>query len=54
MSARVDPETGLRLADGQSGITDFFYQEFPPPDSAVASAVLGGENAADQIRNQLF
>lgn len=54
MSARVDAETGLRLADGQSGITDFFYQEFPPPDSALASAVLGGENAADQIRNQLF
>jgi penicillin-binding protein 1A len=54
MSARIDAETGLKLADGQSGITDFFYQEFPPPDSALASAVLGGENAADQIRNQLF
>jgi penicillin-binding protein 1A len=54
VAARVDPETGLRLADGQSGITDYFYQEFQPPDSAVASAVLGGEHPAEEIRNQLF
>ena len=54
VSARVDSETGLRLADGQSGVTDYFYQEFQPPDSAIASAVLGGENPAEEIRNQLF
>ena len=54
VAARVDPDTGLRLADGQSGITDYFYHEFQPPDSAVASAVLGGEHPAEEIRNQLF
>lgn len=55
ISARVDPETGLRVADGQAGIADFFYQEFQPPEGAVASAVLGGsESSAEEIRNQLF
>ena len=54
VSARIDPDTGLRLADGQAGITDYFYQEFQPPDSSIASAVLGGEHPVEDIRNQLF
>ena len=54
VTARVDPDTGLRVADGQSGIVDFFYQEFQPPENAVASAVLGGEGASEEVRNQLF
>jgi penicillin-binding protein 1A len=54
VSARIDPETGLRVADGQSGMADFFYQEFQPPENAVASAVLGGDNPSEEIRNQLF
>ena len=54
ISARIDPDTGFRVAEGQSGIPDFFYQEFPPPDSAVASAVFGGSSPAEEIRNQLF
>ena len=54
ISARIDPDTGFRVAEGQSGIPDFFYQEFPPPDGAVASAVFGGSTPAEEIRNQLF
>ena len=54
MTARVDPDTGFRVADGQAGITDFFYQEFQPPESAVASAVLGSDHPAEDVRNQLF
>jgi penicillin-binding protein 1A len=54
VSAQVDPETGLRLAEGQPGITDYFYHEFQPPDSAVASAVFGADHPAEEIRNQLF
>ena len=42
------------VADGQAGISDFFYQEFQPPEGAIASAVLGGETPAEEIRNQLF
>jgi penicillin-binding protein 1A len=54
VTARVDPDTGLRAAHGQSGIADFFYQEFPPPENAVASAVLGGDNPSEDVRNRLF
>ena len=53
-TARVDPETGFRVADGQAGISDFFYQEFLPPEGAIASAVLGGDTPAEEVRNQLF
>jgi hypothetical protein len=42
------------LAEGQAGITDYFYHEFQPPDSAVASAVFGADHPAEEIRNQLF
>jgi len=54
ITARVDPDTGLRVAEGHPGIPDFFYQEFPPPEGAVASAVFGGGAPAEDIRNQLF
>jgi penicillin-binding protein 1A len=55
VTAHVDPMTGLRVPDGQSGIVDYFYQEFmPPEDVGVASAVLGGGKPAEEIRNQLF
>jgi hypothetical protein len=54
VTARVDPDTGLRAGDGQSGIADFFYQEFQPPDNSVASAVMGGDNPPEEVRNQLF
>jgi penicillin-binding protein 1A len=54
VTARIDADTGLRAADGQPGIADFFYQEFQPPENAVASAVLGGDNPSEEIRNQLF
>lgn len=54
VAARVDPDTGLRAADGQSGIVDFFYQEFQPPENAVANAVLGSDSPPEEVRNQLF
>ncbi|MBI4194512.1 MAG: penicillin-binding protein 1A [Betaproteobacteria bacterium] len=53
-AVRIDPDTGLRVADGQSGTVDFFYQEFMPPEDGVASAVPGGDRPAEEVRNQLF
>jgi penicillin-binding protein 1A len=50
----INPETGLRVADGQSGMTDFFYQEFLPPEDGVASAGFGGGGPPEEVRNQLF
>jgi penicillin-binding protein 1A len=54
VTARVDPETGFRVADSQAGVLDFFYQEFQPPEAAMASAVLGDDARTEDIRNQLF
>lgn len=46
----VNAETGLRAAEG-SGISEYFYQEFPAPSSDGAA---GGDKLPDDARNQLF
>ncbi len=46
----VNAETGLRVDEG-SGISEYFYQEFPAPSSDGAA---GGEKLPDEARNQLF
>ena len=54
VSMRVNPETGLRVADS-SGIVDYFYQEFLPPEQeTLVGGVLGGERPREDVRNQLF
>ena len=55
VAVRVNPETGLRVADAQSGIVDYFYQEFLPPEQeTLVGGVLGGERPREEVRNQLF
>lgn len=51
---RVDPETGLRVSDGQPGITDYFYQEFPPGEASAGGLAPGAEKPPEDVRNQLF
>jgi penicillin-binding protein 1A len=52
--ARVDPDTGLRAADGNSGIPEYFYQEFQPAEQeSIAGGPLGAR-PSEEIRNQLF
>ena len=46
----VNAETGLRTEEG-SGISEYFYQEFPAPSSDGAA---GAEKLPDEARNQLF
>jgi penicillin-binding protein 1A len=46
----VNAETGLRAGEG-SGISEYFYQEFPAPSSDSAA---GGDKLPDDARNQLF
>ena len=53
VALRVDPDSGLRVDDGQPGIVDFFFHEFPPTDQALAGAPSTGA-AAEEVRNQLF
>jgi penicillin-binding protein 1A len=52
-TVRIDPDTGLRVADGQPGVADFFYREFLPPDEAAAGD-LAGDKSSEEVRNQLF
>ncbi len=54
VSMRINPETGLRVSDS-SGIVDYFYQEFLPPEQeTLVGGVLSGERPREDVRNQLF
>lgn len=53
VAVRIDPDTGLRVGDGQAGVTDYFYHEFPPPD-ATAAGDATRSGPSEEIRNQLF
>jgi hypothetical protein len=56
ISVRINPETGTRAEEGEPGIVDYFYQEFPPPEGGGVSIGMptGGERPAEEVRNQLF
>jgi len=51
VTARIDPETGLRSADGK--LTEYFYQEFMPGE-ADADKATGADKPPEEVRNQLF
>jgi penicillin-binding protein 1A len=54
VALHVNPDTGLRVADAQGGLVDYFYQEFPPPaQETLIGGVVGGERP-EEVRNQLF
>jgi penicillin-binding protein 1A len=54
LAARVNPDTGLRAAEGQPGVGDFFYQEFLPGASSAGGLAPGVERPPEEVRNQLF
>ncbi len=55
VSVRVNPDTGLRIADAQGGVVDYFYQEFLPSEhETLVGGVLGGDRPREEVRNQLF
>ena len=51
VSLRINPETGLRAADGK--ISEFFYQEFVPPEDP-AEGQMNADRPPEDVRNQLF
>ena len=54
VALNVSADTGLRVAEAQTGIVDYFYREFlPPAQETVVGGVLGGERP-EEVRNQLF
>ena len=55
VAIKVSSETGARAIDGEPGVVDFFYQEFPPPEGGPAIGTpFGTERPAEEVRNQLF
>jgi penicillin-binding protein 1A len=56
ISARISPETGSRAEEGEPGIGEFYYQEFPPGEGAGPSIGMpgGAERPPEEVRNQLF
>jgi penicillin-binding protein 1A len=50
---RINADTGLRVDDGEPGIVDFFFREFPPMDQALGGPPAAGP-ATEDVRNQLF
>ncbi len=53
VAARINPETGLRVADG-SGLPDFFYVEFVPQEQETVAGGHLGDRPPEEVRNQLF
>jgi penicillin-binding protein 1A len=55
VAVRVNPDTGLRIANVEGGIVDYFYTEFLPPEhETLIGGVIGGERPREEVRNQLF
>ena len=55
VAVRVNPETGLRVVDAQTGVVDYFYQEFLPSEhETLVGGALGGDRPREEVRNQLF
>jgi len=54
LAVRVNPDTGLRVADGQPGVTDFFYKEFLPGAGSAGGLAPDVERPPEEVRNQLF
>jgi penicillin-binding protein 1A len=52
--ARINPDTGLRLAEGDGGIPDYFYQEFLPAEQENLAGGHLGDRPPEEVRNQLF
>ena len=46
---RINPDTGLKVADAQAGIVDYFYQEFLPPEHET---LVGGGDRAATVRGK--
>jgi penicillin-binding protein 1A len=51
---RINPETGLKVADAQPGLLDYFYQEFPPAEQETLIGGVTGADRREEVQNQLF
>jgi penicillin-binding protein 1A len=54
VSARINPDTGLRVDAAGGGVPDYFYQEFVPPEQDNLAGGNLGNRPPEEVRNQLF
>jgi penicillin-binding protein 1A len=54
VSARINPESGLRDSGPTGTLTEYFFQEFLPAEQTLIPANGAGGSAAEEVRNQLF
>jgi penicillin-binding protein 1A len=55
VTAKINPESGLRDAGPTGTLAEYFFQEFVPAEQTLIPAnVPGGSAPAEEVRNQLF
>ncbi len=54
VSVAINPDTGLREADGQAGIKEYFYEEYVPRFGAESIGGAAGVKRSADVKNQLF
>jgi penicillin-binding protein 1A len=54
VSARINPESGLRDSGPTGTLTEYFFQEFLPAEQTLIPSNGAGGSAAEEVRNQLF
>ena len=56
VAARINPDTGLRVAEAGGGVAEYFYQEFLPPeqDNLAGGAATWRSRPPEEVKNQLF
>ena len=47
VAVKVNPDTGLRVADSHSGVVEYFYQEFVPGEEGTGSAIPLTDKSTD-------
>jgi penicillin-binding protein 1A len=56
ITAKINPDTGLRDPENKNGIIEYFYQENLPPEQeyGLSGSPLSPGRPAEEIKNQLF
>lgn len=55
VTVKINPQSGRRVADGDEGIPEYFYQEnIPAEQSGSGESFFGGGKSAEEVKDQLF
>ncbi|MDD5263189.1 MAG: hypothetical protein PHD76_15200, partial [Methylacidiphilales bacterium] len=56
ISVKINPQNGLRVAEGGEGIPEYFYLESAPQEQRGAGEGFfgGGGRSSEEVKDQLF